>query len=100
MRHVHGVAAFDLDNGRACSFGHRPLGVWREHLVFGRDEVPAWLCPHDGWVIAPLSAPTPHGTLESAMNEATSGLTSAAFAMEQPAEVDVNEIVIRPTTQV
>jgi hypothetical protein len=34
------------------------------------------------------------------MNEATSGLTSAAFAIEQPAEVDVNEIVIRPTAQV
>src|SRR6266853_6315066 len=35
---------------------------------------------HDGWVIAPLSASTPHGTWESAMNEATSGLTSAANA--------------------
>jgi len=33
-----------------------------------------------GWVIAPLSASTPHGTWESAMNDATSGLTSAANA--------------------
>src|SRR6266436_4501181 len=36
---------------------------------------------HAGWVIAPLSASTPHGTCESAMNEATSGLTSAANAV-------------------
>src|SRR6201987_5800745 len=35
---------------------------------------------HAGWLIAPLSGSTPHGTWESAMNEATSGLTSAAKA--------------------
>jgi NADP-dependent 3-hydroxy acid dehydrogenase YdfG len=51
-------------------------------------------------VIAPLRASTPHGSCESAMNEATSGLTSAAFVVQQPAEVDVNEIVIRPAAQV
>ena len=55
---------------------------------------------HDGRVIAPLRASTPHGSWESAMNEATSGLTSAAFVVQQPAEVDVNEIVIRPAAQV
>src|ERR1700720_2288400 len=35
---------------------------------------------HADWVIPPPSASTPHGTWESAMNEATSGLTSAANA--------------------
>src|SRR5437764_9849996 len=35
---------------------------------------------HAGWVTAPPSASTPHGTWESAMNEARSGLTSAANA--------------------
>src|SRR5580692_923062 len=33
---------------------------------------------HAGSMIAPPSASTPHGTWESAMNEATSGFTSAA----------------------
>src|SRR2546426_4153310 len=33
---------------------------------------------HAGSLIAPLSAPTPHGTWESAMNAAASALTSAA----------------------
>src|SRR5439155_21397096 len=33
---------------------------------------------HAGWLIAPLRASTPHGTWESAMNSAASGLTSAA----------------------
>src|SRR5947208_14779532 len=33
---------------------------------------------HAGSVTAPLSASRPHGTWESAMNEAASGLTSAA----------------------
>src|SRR5207244_12262807 len=33
---------------------------------------------HAGWLIAPLRASTPHGTCESAMNSARSGLTSAA----------------------
>src|SRR5260221_3072258 len=33
---------------------------------------------HAGWVMAPPSASTPHGTWESAMNEATSGFTYAA----------------------
>src|SRR5579872_2403406 len=33
---------------------------------------------HAGWVIAPPRAWTPHGTWESAINEATSELTSAA----------------------
>src|SRR5262249_37183475 len=33
---------------------------------------------HAGWVIAPASASTPHGTCESAMNAAVSGSTSAA----------------------
>src|SRR6202041_404226 len=33
---------------------------------------------HAGWVMTPPSASTPHGTWESAMNEATSGFTSAA----------------------
>jgi hypothetical protein len=27
LRHVHGVAAFDLDDRRAGAFGHHPLGV-------------------------------------------------------------------------
>src|SRR6266849_3472982 len=44
LRHIHGVAAFDLDDRRACAFGHSPLSVRRDHLVFGRDLVPAWLC--------------------------------------------------------
>src|SRR6185295_635233 len=33
---------------------------------------------HAGWLIAPLSASTPHGTCESAMNAAFSASTSAA----------------------
>src|ERR1700739_911965 len=33
---------------------------------------------HAGWLIAPLMAPMPHGTWESAMNAAFSGSTSAA----------------------
>src|ERR671919_211986 len=33
---------------------------------------------HAGSVTAPLSASSPHGTWESAMNDAASGLTSAA----------------------
>src|SRR6516164_11842410 len=33
---------------------------------------------HAGSVTAPLSASKPHGTCESAMNDASSGLTSAA----------------------
>src|SRR5215467_965664 len=33
---------------------------------------------HAGSVTAPASASTPHGTCESAMNDAASGLTSAA----------------------
>src|SRR5213593_4682536 len=32
---------------------------------------------HAGWLIAPLRASRPHGTCESAMNSARSGLTSA-----------------------
>ena len=44
MRHVHGMAAFDLHDGRSCALGHDPLGVRRDHLVFGSDKVPAWLC--------------------------------------------------------
>src|SRR5262245_30447160 len=36
------------------------------------------LCFHAGSLIAPLSASTPHGTCESAMNAAVSGSTSAA----------------------
>src|SRR6266851_2041 len=35
---------------------------------------------HAGLLIVPLSASTPHGTWESAMNEASSGLRSAANA--------------------
>ena len=35
---------------------------------------------HAGWLIAVLGASTPQGTWESAMNEAASGLTSAANA--------------------
>src|SRR2546429_10031667 len=33
---------------------------------------------HAGWLIAPLMAPMPHGTWESAINAAFSGSTSAA----------------------
>src|SRR6202158_5539123 len=33
---------------------------------------------HAGWLTAPLMAPRPHGTWESAMNAAFSGSTSAA----------------------
>src|SRR5260370_39645100 len=35
---------------------------------------------HSGWLIGVLGASTPHGTWESALNEAASGLTSAANA--------------------
>src|ERR1700722_17376698 len=44
MRHVHGMAAFDLHDRRSCAFGHGMLGVGRDHLVFSSDKVPAWLC--------------------------------------------------------
>lgn len=52
-----------------------PIGIiwssltrrYQEGLVF-----------HAGSVIAPLTAATPHGTCEAAMNAALSGLTSAA----------------------
>ena len=43
LRHIHGVAAFDLDDRRAGALGHSTLSVRRDHFVFGRDQVPAWL---------------------------------------------------------
>src|SRR5258707_14172025 len=43
LRHVHRVAALDLDDGRAGALGHGALRIRRNHLVFGRAEVPAWL---------------------------------------------------------
>src|SRR5215831_13122801 len=33
---------------------------------------------HDAWVTSPLSASTPHGSCDSAMNAASDGSTSAA----------------------
>src|SRR5258708_22538960 len=44
LRYIHVVATFDLDNHRASAFGHSPLSVRRDHFVFGRDQVPTWLC--------------------------------------------------------
>src|SRR5262245_43007121 len=43
LRHVDGMTALDLDDSRTSAFGHGALRVWRNHLVFGRDEVPARL---------------------------------------------------------
>src|SRR5277367_1366849 len=44
MGQEHRVTALNLDHGRPCAFGHGPLSVRRDHLVFGSDEEPAWLC--------------------------------------------------------
>src|SRR6202140_2440974 len=58
LRHVDGVAAFDLDPRGARPLRHETLGCRRDHLVFSDDQVPAWLrsprwfgdhaaeCPH------------------------------------------------------
>src|ERR1041385_6166547 len=40
LRHVHGVAALDLDHRRSRALGHRALCVRRDHFVVGRDQVP------------------------------------------------------------
>jgi hypothetical protein len=45
LRYVDRVAARDLDNGRARPSRHLALGRWRDHPVFRRDELPAWLAP-------------------------------------------------------
>src|SRR5229473_2131301 len=34
LRHVDGVASLNLDNSCACTFGHSPLSVRWNHLVF------------------------------------------------------------------
>ena len=43
LRHVDGVAPLGFDDGRTSALGHGTLRVGRDHLVVGRDEVPAWL---------------------------------------------------------
>src|SRR6266516_2961172 len=45
LRDVDRMAARDLDNGRTRPRRHLALCRWRDHPVFGRDEVPAWLAP-------------------------------------------------------
>src|SRR5260370_35261028 len=44
MQYIVCVAGFNVDLDWACAFGHGPLGVRRDHLVYGSDEEPAWLC--------------------------------------------------------
>src|SRR5258708_38025041 len=43
LRHVDGVTPFRFDDGRTSALGHGTLRVRWNHLVFGRDEIPAWL---------------------------------------------------------
>lgn len=48
LRHAHRVTAFYLDDRGAGALRHHPLGVRRDHFVFGSDHVPAWLCSPRG----------------------------------------------------
>src|SRR6266480_2410781 len=64
------VAPVRLDMAR-CASGGIILSSVDTRYQLGLDF-------HAGSVTAPLSASSPHGTWESAMNDAASGLTSAA----------------------
>ena len=70
LRYVDGVASLDINDRSTRALGHGTLGVRWNH--------PVRLVLLAGWLIAPLMAPMPHGTWESAMNAAFSGSTSAA----------------------
>src|SRR6266571_2966439 len=41
LRHVDGVTARYLDDGRTCALGHETLGRRWDHLVVDGDQVPA-----------------------------------------------------------
>src|SRR5258705_8093095 len=43
LGHVDGVAALGLHDRRTRPFGHRTLGVRRNHLVLGRYQIPTRL---------------------------------------------------------
>src|SRR5262245_52663471 len=44
LRYIHSVVGFNLYNGCAGAFGHHPLSIRRDHLVFGGEYEPAGLC--------------------------------------------------------
>src|SRR5262249_47343792 len=44
LRYVHCVVGFNLYNGCAGAFGHHPLSIRRDHLVFGGEYEPTGLC--------------------------------------------------------
>ena len=67
-----------LDNRRARALGHEVLGRRGIILSSVATKYQLGLVFHAGLLIAPLSASTPHGTCESAMNSAFSSPTSAA----------------------
>src|SRR5882672_7080100 len=45
LRYVDGMAALDLNDRRTGPLGHGTLGLRWDHLVLGRDQVPARLGP-------------------------------------------------------
>jgi hypothetical protein len=78
LRHIDRMAGRDLDNGRPRSRRHRLLGWRGDPPVFGRNEVPARLGPPRRLADGATQGVEPQGTCESAMNAASSALTSAA----------------------
>jgi hypothetical protein len=49
LRHIDRVTAGSLCDGRAGARRHLTLSRWRDHLVLGRNQVPARLAP-PGWL--------------------------------------------------
>src|SRR2546425_9995686 len=43
LRNINRVAARNLDDCRASALGHETLCRWRDHLVFGGDQIPTRL---------------------------------------------------------
>src|SRR6202162_2033983 len=57
LRHVDGMAALDLNRRRNRPLGHRTLGIRRDHLVVGGDQVPARLGPPRGFADRAANGP-------------------------------------------
>jgi hypothetical protein len=43
LRYVNGVTSLDLNDGSTRALRHGTLRIRWDHLVFGGDQVPAWL---------------------------------------------------------